>query len=124
MPSEFVGKSFEDITPIEVRELDVANARLVIAGKIKSYLMHKSYRFQDGTVKDITLLVARVPWDTGKEFMFFLSRIIPDAEKLSQALSTPEKSSSLIEFTKKHGKWLVSIGAVIGGVILKLLGKI
>ena len=95
LPSEFIGKSFGDVTAIEDRQKDFENAKLVIQGKIASYFMNKTYRFSDGSEHEIGLLVARVPFNQEKPFRFFLSRALPNnakaEEKLERRLEDLEK---------------------------------
>lgn len=74
--AEFIGKSFCDITPQPIRDLDVANAKLVMDGKRKSYMMDKDYEFQSGKKVAITLLVVGVYHPKSGNFLHFVSRIM------------------------------------------------
>lgn len=119
LPSEFLDKSFEDITPVDVRNLDSDNANLVMEGRIPSYVINKSYHFSDGKKKNIILLVCRVPKDTNKPFRFFLSRIL-----LNEPVSKSEQkylTESLLSFWKEYGKTIIGIGAGIGAAIVAVL---
>lgn len=109
--STFYGHSFTDITPPDVREADVSQARLVIEGKIESYLMHKSYQFPNGKDKKITLLVTRVPIDTNKPFKFFLSRILLREDKILNAASSSQ--TGFTNALNKNEAWSKIIGFVL-----------
>lgn len=106
----FYGHAFSEITPPDVREADVAQAKLVMEGKIDSYLMHKSYEFPNGKEKKVTLLVTRVPINVEKPFKYFLSRILLREEKPSNV-----EQSSLIHHSKDgtNDKWATIIGFVV-----------
>lgn len=124
-PAELIGKSFTDITPIEVRELDIQNAKLTIDGVISTYMMHKEYEFQNGTSKKVALLVTRVPKDTRKPFQFFLSRIMLEEEAVIEDI-LPQKSnqwgliSRIVNFSMQYGMWFVGIGTIIGAIALEV----
>lgn len=129
LPSEFLGKSFVDITPPDVRQKDIENAMLTIDGRINSYLIHKTYQFQDMSVKRIVLLVVRVPINGEKPFQFFLSRILLDEDELSDVvekqlqsdMSSQHPLKLLTDFIMKYWKWIVGISAAATGIITKLL---
>lgn len=128
--AEFYGRTFSDITPLEIRDADEAQAKLVIEGKITSYLMHKSYKFTNGEEKRVTLLVTRIPMDGNKPFQYFLSRILTRpptiAEKATYAssLQSPRSTQDLIKFVYTYGKWIAGIGIFFGALILKYFGDI
>jgi PAS domain S-box-containing protein len=135
LPDEFMGKSFVDITHPSIVAQDIANAKLVMQGKIKSYALKKTYQFSDSRQKNVVLLVVRVPISLKKPFMFFLSRILEDNENQEQAVKDLEAKvlslqnqlelrsrpqwelSSLIDFCKKYAKWLFGAGIVLSGLL-------
>lgn len=136
LPSEFIGRSFEDITPPDIRELDAKNAELVKQGKISSYILHKTYQFKDKTTKKIVLLVVRVPIDGAKPFQFYLSRILLDEDVLSDQMEKELESVSKIRSTLDNGWWgtlvsfltrnavmLFSFGLVLAGIIIGLINE-
>jgi len=127
--SEFYGKSFSDITPPDIRAVDEAQAQLVIDGKINSYLMHKSYEFQNGVRRDVTLLVTRIPMEENASFQYFLSRILLRTPmqnvptKNSTVSSSPQTlTQNTFEFLFKYGKWIAGLGVFFGALVLKYKG--
>lgn len=126
-PSEFLNKSFADITPPDIRELDIRNAELTINGQIPNYLMHKSYQFMNGSKKDVVLLVARVPKDLSKPFRFFVSKIMLDQGECTESdierhARGPSAWLALMEFSKAYGPMFIAIGGSIAGAIFYMLG--
>ena len=124
--TEFYGKTFSDITPPDIRKADEMQAKLVVDGKINSYLMHKKYAFSNGKEKAVTLLVTRVPMDCEKPFLYFLSRIMLRTETDAKTISASSLNQTLIDvltdFVMKYAKVMMMIGTVIGGIILALWG--
>lgn len=122
--SEFYNHTFTDITPMEIRTADTDQARLVIEGKIDSYLMHRSYVFTTGEKKDVTLLVTRVPMDTDKPFQFFLSRIMlreTDAETNSTAkLFSLAGLKKITDFCVEYWKIAFLVGAAAAGAFMTI----
>lgn len=131
-PAEIVGKRFSDFTAAEYREIDEANARLLLEGKINSYTMEKTYVFANGRRVDVILLVTRVPAveDSSTEknvLQFFLSRIVKeDKEELrlngmSPTTSSPETSSFLNNVTQffiDNYKFFVTLASVLFGLFM------
>lgn len=122
--TEFYGKKFTDITDQSVLGADIQQANLVIEGKIDSYMMHKTYRFSDGSHKNVSLLVTRVPLDTTKPFLHFLSRIMLRGDSLNikenskkQFLSDPQIYLNVLNFLSKYWVWIATATAVITGLL-------
>lgn len=92
--TEFYGKSFQDITPRSEISLSEDQARLVAEGLIDSYEMNKTYEFANGKRSKIRVLVTRVPINTAKPFMFFLSRIVLRKEVAESSQSQQQSSMS------------------------------
>lgn len=129
-PAELIGQRFQDVTPIEMRQLEEDNAKLVMEGRISFYLLPKMYRFSGHSQTDVVLLVTRVPRDSSKPFRFFLSRIMLDEEKTLRKLQenqlnsepTSLKLTNMVEdFWMKWGKWLIGIGTVVGTILFTLM---
>lgn len=134
--SEFFGSSWQDITPPEERYQDEAQAQLVAAGRIDSYEMDKSYIFKNGKQKHIRLLVTRIPMDTGKPFLFYLSRIVlrrPARPKRPSKSNTSSRQGSgtsrtgelftqILDFMVKYWAWIATASAVIMGVLNEIFG--
>ena len=101
-PAEILNGSFTDITPATVRAVDVANAKLVMEGKMPWYIMPKSYEFQSGKKVDVVLMVRGVYHRETEEFLFFVSRIMEDTSKL-KADSLSQQPVGLLKWvdTKK-----------------------
>lgn len=129
LPSEFLGKSFIDITPPDIRAKDIENAMLTIEGRIGSYLIHKTFQFTDGTQKKIVLLVVRVPISSQKPFQFFLCRILLDEEELSEVvekqlhsgLSHPSILQKVTDFIIRYWKHIAVFSAATTGMVMKIL---
>lgn len=116
-PAHFIGKTMQDVTAPEVRELDLKNALLAREGKITSYAINKEFQFQDGSRRRVVALVVRVPQDTGKPFQFFLSRIMlneTEIEELQSSTKYPKLIAATADFMIKYGKWIAAIGTVVG----------
>lgn len=118
-PAELLGRRFQDITPISVKQLDENNAKLVMEGKIESYLLPKSYEFTNGSKVDIILLVKGVYNETG-EFLFFLSRIMLDTE-VERSHIPSQKQPSLMLFIKEYHKIFIGVGTAIGAFMYSIL---
>lgn len=138
-PAELIGRRFQDMTPVEVRDIEEKNAILVMEGTIDSYLLPKSYEFTNGRKVDVILLVKGVYSGTG-EFQFFLLRIMMDQENNTELHSTvhskdhvkgsvgtnsiAQKSAhkhNLLAFIKEYGKMFVGIGTVLGAFIYTII---
>ena len=121
--TEFYGKSFSDLTAADSRSLEEDQARLVMDGKISSYLLHKTYHFTDGQKKDVILLVTRMPITPSKPFLFFLCRILskPRAEDEASSTKPQANSTNLFEFVFKYGKWITGLGIFVGAIFMKYL---
>lgn len=120
-PAELIGLRFQDITSAKSQRVDEENSKLIMDGKISSYMMEKTYSFENGRSLEAVLVVARVPMNTAEPFAFFLSQVVTNEEK-SKLVSTPQTLiGSLLEFIKKYGQMFVTAGAFVGGVILTLL---
>lgn len=127
--SEFYGNSYQDLTLPEERYRDEAQARLVAKGLIDSYEMDKSYVFKYGKKKAVRLLVTRIPLDTTKPFLFYLSRIVlrgsPQAGHAKSAMSNLRASNSplaeiftqILDFLIKYWMPLAIASAVLFGAI-------
>lgn len=126
--AEFYGKTFLDITTPEIRAADEVQAKLVIEGKINSYLMHKSYRFSTGEEKNVTLLVTRIPVDCEQSFQYFLCRIMLREEinmvHLNANLSRQISTSKSVIWIGKYGKWIMGAGLFFGAVLAKYYGVV
>lgn len=77
-PAEIIGQKFSDITPAHIRKLDEANAKLIRQGKMRSYILPKSYEFASGAKVDVMLLVVGV-FDQNDKFLHYVSRIMQHA---------------------------------------------
>lgn len=119
LPSEFIGRSFSDITLLSDLSEDEANANLVKDGIISSYIMKKTYCFRNGQKKKVILLVSRVPHELDKPFMFFISRILLQ-DKPSKPGPTSLLREKVLPFIKNYWVWMASSSAVITGVIIGL----
>lgn len=135
MPSDFIGKSFAEITVAEDRAKDLENAKLVKEGKITSYTMEKTYTFPNGNELRAILLVARMPQSLSQDFVFYISQVLPlemdrelEIEELKQKILTDMQSKSstlrgsggfekILDFLMKYGLYLAGAGAVIAGVL-------
>lgn len=129
--SEFYGNTWQSLTPPEDRYQDEAQARLVAKGQIDSYEMDKSYIFKNGKQKYVRLLVTRIPMDTTKPFLFFLSRIVlrkPARPRRSSKSNTSGRRGSgtsrtgelltqILDFLVKYWLWLAVASAAIAGVV-------
>lgn len=120
-PADFIGKSFEDITPDGVRELDVKNAALTIRGLMSGYTMKKSYQWID-TIKEFLLIASRVPQDGKEPFVCFVSQAVM-LEQTSVEIPFMEPSRSMwqiiIDFIGDNWKKIAMfIGALIGTACL------
>lgn len=119
-PAVLLGSRFQDVTHPAMRRLDEENAVLVIEGKINSYMMNKTYQFENGKAVKVLLLVTRAPRDGG-EFQFFVSRIMRDMSTGESATLCQKSISTLLEFIAKHGKLLVTIGTAMGAFVVAVL---
>lgn len=127
-PADLIGKRFQDITPVEIRELDEKNAELIIDGKIDFYVLPKSYSFADGSTVDVVLLVTRAPPASEGEFRFFLSRIMLDEKgelmqagnmKSTNAVTTsPPLMAKVKDFLNNNYWWLAAIGTILGVALM------
>lgn len=89
-PAELINNTFQDVTPKKVRDLDTKNAKLVIEGTIRNYLLPKTYEFSSGKVVDVTLLVSGVYHPETDNFQFFVSKIMERKQvTLTAAQSQP-----------------------------------
>ena len=127
-PAELIGKRFQDMTPPPVKQLDENNAKLVVRGVIDSYLLPKTYQFDNGKTVHVVLLVKGV-YDENKKFLFFVSKIMLDYERQpkSGSAARSQEPQGVIEFLSKNSKLLAAIGAVLTFVIagtLKAAGLI
>lgn len=125
-PAELIGTRFEDITPIEIRKLDVKNANLVMQGKINSYLLPKCYEFENGKRVNVILLVTGV-YSTLGEFLFFVSRIMMDAEKDlpdSMFVTQNQEPKSVLDFIKCYAPIFAAVGTGLGALILYVIEHI
>ena len=131
LPSEFIGKTFSDITTPDIRRKDEENAALVKQGKVNSYLIHKAYQFEDLSIKKVVLLVVRVPLQGHLPFQFYLSRILLDEEKLvedlakelgksASASALQSISASMLDFAKNYWVWIMGASAAATGVALEI----
>jgi PAS domain S-box-containing protein len=120
-PGELIGMKFQDITPQPIKNIDMKNARLVQEGKIDSYLLPKSYEFENGRKVKVVLLVKGVYSDMG-EFQFFVSRIMLDGLIPDTVSSTPhQKPTAILDFIKSYASIFVAIGTVIGATIWTII---
>ncbi len=121
-PAELINKKFTDITPPPLRSLDQRNAELVKKNVIQSYLLPKTYEFQDGRKVDVTLLVNGVYDQETKEFLFFVSTIMETKglECLPAQNHQLTMSTSLVD--KKKIGW--SIISIVGMAILYAVEKL
>jgi PAS domain S-box-containing protein len=131
--SAFYGNSWQDITPAEEIRQDEEQARLVARGMIDSYEIDKSFIFKGGRRKFIRLLVTRIPMDTDKPFLFFLSRIVlrrpTPAKDLSKSSMSGQQASKglrkafpkIIEFLVRYWLPLAMASATIFGIINEVL---
>lgn len=134
-PAELVGNTFQDITPIGIRELDEKNARLLIDGKADFYVLPKKYQFAGGRTVSVVLLATRAPSSELGEFQFFLSRIMLDEDGelvsgedlIDQRQKNPPSGSDVsfpvltgraADFWMKYGKFLITIGTILGTAAL------
>lgn len=125
-PAELIGTKFEDITPIEIRKLDVKNANLVIQGKINSYLLPKCYEFENGKKVNVILLVTGA-YSISGEFQFFVSRIMIDAEKHhkdSKFVIQNREHKNVLDFIKSYATIFAAIGTGIGTLLLYIVENI
>lgn len=101
-PAQLYGQRMQDVSTRESREVDEKNAKLLIAGLGESYLLKKTYDFGDGLLKNVILLVSRVPKIGNGDFKFFLLRIVPaiDHVSLSAEMSPPP-----VEIKPHGAKW-------------------
>lgn len=74
--AELVGKTFQDITTVDLRQLDIDNARLTMDGSQVEYVLPKTYEFADGRKVKVLLRVGRVPFQAEEDFEFFISTIV------------------------------------------------
>lgn len=119
-PAELLGKKFQDITPIGIREIDEKNANLVKQRVIESYLIPKSYEFINGRTVNVILLVKGV-YCPKKGFLFFLSQIMLDQNKNNTLVIQDQKQINILDFIKKYNKLFIGIGTAIAGFIFTLL---
>ena len=71
---ELLQRSFQDITHPEDLDLDLANVKKMLSGKIDSYQMEKRYFHKNGATVWVLLSVSLVREDTGQP-RFFISQI-------------------------------------------------
>lgn len=118
-PAELLGKNFQDITPPDIRELDISNAQLVMEGRTSSYLLPKSYEFASGKRVNVLLLVRGV-FSIEGEFLFFVSSAMLDEEKSITLPAPSPPQTSLWGFIMENAKGLFGAGAVIGGIAVAI----
>ena len=114
-PGEIINNSFTDITPPNIRELDMKNAALVMDGVIDSYLLPKSYEFASGRKIEVTLLVNGVYHPVSGVFMFFVSTIMA-RRKITSSTPLSQMPTGLMGWIdKRRVGWgvLTIIGAGI-----------
>lgn len=123
-PGELLNKSFADLTPPPVKELDILNAQLVMKRVIPSYLLHKSYEFNNGRRVNVILLVVGV-FDAQQNFLFFVSRILKNQQegKLSSMPFSQESGTFISRIRENWHIVLVVLSAVsiVAAQVLKLL---
>lgn len=124
-PGELIGQTFQDVTDPKIRELDERNAKLVMEGKARSYLLPKKYRFPSGHISEILLLVVGV-YDKEDCFQFFVSRIMKDAGEtvIPPDLDTyhyPKESTDTSFLSKNRDSLVGILVAGIAGACIYLL---
>lgn len=128
-PADILGKTLQEITILRDQRLDMENAEHVAAGRIASYVMHKTCEIQGRRIRLVNLVV-RVPTDTTQPFLFFLSRIMRDETPLPTASINAAKSApsptpfpkQIDLFIKNWWKWLVGLGVVLGSMFVHIFG--
>jgi len=126
-PADLIGQRFQDITPVQIRELDSKNAQMVIDGFIDFYLLPKTYEFMNGNKVSVVLLVTRAPLSSEGAFQFFVSRIMLDekggllsvqsAGKSILPPSFPRWTETAAEFLIKNIKLFIAIGAAAAAIL-------
>lgn len=119
-PAELIGQKFSDITPVSIRKLDENNARLVMQRVIESYILPKTYEFENGRKVKVVLLV-RGAYSAKGEFLFFVSTIMLDNAHDTPSPAPYLKPTNILGFAKKYGRWFIGIGAAFGGIFITLI---
>ena len=116
-PAELIGQNFKDITTQELRQLDANNAKLVKQGIMQSYMLPKTYEFNNGRTVNVVLFVNGV-FDEAGEFLFYVSQIV-----LDKAAPKPADDSGviLLDFIKEYKTTLAYIGSAIGAIVYGIL---
>ncbi len=121
--SEFYGSNFQNITDHKDLKEDMEQAKLVSQGKIDSYEMDKSYCFGSGKTVSVRLLVTRIPMETDRPFIYYLSRIVTihPVKKKSLLNTIPLKElGECLDFIQKHWKWIAAGSAAAVGAVKSL----
>lgn len=114
-PAEFIGNTFTEITPIEIRDLEKTNAELVKKRTIESYILPKSYEFVGERKVHVVLLVKGVYCQRSGDFLFFVSRIMED-KKITLSDAPCPKPIRWLEWIdkKKVGMGIVAALSAVG----------
>lgn len=120
--NEFLGKDYIDHTPLEQKIRDKGKALLMIEGKERVYEILKVLEFQHKKL-DLIMIVTRVPWDTQKEFQYFLCQLT-----FAELASNPHTEFQFLGLNAKEIKNLfggiVATGIFVGAVLARYYGVI
>lgn len=97
-PGELINNSFTDITPQPVKNLDIANAKLVRDGVIRSYFLEKYFEFSNGKKVHVDLLVTGVYHKNTGEFLFYVTRIMEKGTKETSNTQPQKQTKSIFDY--------------------------
>jgi PAS domain S-box-containing protein len=96
---ELLQRSFQDITHPEDLDLDLANVKKMLSGKIASYQMEKRYFHKNGAIVWVLLSVSLVREDTGQP-RFFISQIQDITSRKESERQLGEASAEITKLRK------------------------
>jgi PAS domain S-box-containing protein len=119
-PGELLDRTFTDITPQPIKDLDIKNAELVIKRKIESYILPKTYELSSGKRVNVILLVNGVYHPINKKFLFFVASI------MSREESAPSRSQSQTQIKSILLNSKIKLTLIAGGVTIltALIGEV
>ena len=116
--AELLERTFQDITHPDDLELDLENARKMLAGEINTYQMEKRYYHKDGSIVWILLSASLVRTKSGEPLFFIgqiqdITRQKTSEQKLAKATAEikrlQQRLLKICTWTKRiqvDGKWI------------------
>lgn len=125
------GRSFQDSTLMDDLVPDVEMTKAVVSGKVSHYTMFKRYVTKSQTIVGAMLHVW--PYYEDGKFQCFVAHVVPVDRSIENSptitrlvkeveeLKTMSPVSKMAETFSKYKKLIITVGAVIGTIIVEVI---